>query len=82
MNYKSYLIEQDIRILKDKINLFYGENIGLKNDFKKSIKKNNSNFIIINFNQEEIIANQNLFYNEFYNNSLFEENKILYLSRY
>lgn len=81
MNYKSYLIEQDIRILKDKINLFYGENIGLKNDFKKSIKKNNSNFIIINFNQEEIIANQNLFYNEFYNNSLFEENKIFFIEQ-
>ena len=81
MNYKSYQIEQDIKKLKNKINLFYGENIGLKNDFKKNLKKNNSNSVIVNFNQEELINRQDSFYNEFYNDSLFEENKIFFIDQ-
>ena len=38
MLYKSYLIEQNINNLDKSLFLFYGENIGLKNDFKKIIK--------------------------------------------
>ena len=38
MLYKSYLIEQNINNLDKNLFLFYGENIGLKNDFKKIIK--------------------------------------------
>ena len=36
MNYKSYLLEKNVNIFKNNILLFYGENLGLKNDFKKS----------------------------------------------
>ena len=35
---KSYLAEQNIKIIKNKYILFYGENLGLKNEFKKKIK--------------------------------------------
>ena len=35
MIYKSYLVEQDFNSLDKKFLLFYGENLGLKNDFKK-----------------------------------------------
>ena len=74
---KSYLLEQDIRLLSDKnLFLFYGENLGLKNDFKILIKKNSPNYKIINLNQEEVIKNQENFFSETLNLSLFEKKKI------
>jgi len=76
MNYKSYLVEQNINILKNNISLFYGENHGLKNDFKKKLKLNNSNAVIVRFTQEEILKNQNYFIENLLNMSLFNEKKI------
>ena len=74
---KSYLLEQDIKLLSDKnLFLFYGENLGLKNDFKNLIKKNSPDYKIINLNQEEIIKNQENFSSEILNLSLFEKKKI------
>ena len=35
MIYKSYLLEQNFDLLKTNLTLFYGENLGLQNDFKK-----------------------------------------------
>ena len=40
MIYKSYLVEQDINLLKEDICLFYGQNLGLKNDLKNNILNN------------------------------------------
>ena len=41
MIFKSFLVEQNINLLADKnLILFYGENLGLKNDFKKLIQHN------------------------------------------
>ena len=40
MIYKGYLIEQNISNLTKKIILFYGENIGLKDNFKQQLKEN------------------------------------------
>ena len=58
MQYKSYLIEQNIGNLKENLILFYGENIGLIDDFKSSIKKfYKDQFEIINFTQEDILKN-------------------------
>jgi DNA polymerase III delta subunit len=75
---KSYLLEQDIKLLSDKnLFLFYGENLGLKNDFKNLIKKNSPDYKIINLNQEEIIKNQENFSSEILNLSLFEKKKNL-----
>ena len=37
MIYKSYLVEENIEILKNNLVLIYGENLGLINDLKKKI---------------------------------------------
>ena len=38
MQYKSYLVEQNFKILEENLILFYGENLGLKIEFKDKIK--------------------------------------------
>ena len=53
MLYKSYLIENNISNLKEKISLFYGENLGLQNDFKRIIKEINSEDETLYFNQDD-----------------------------
>ena len=79
MNYKSYIIEQNIKLLNNHMTLFYGENLGLKNDFKKNIKVNNQDVKIITFLQEEILKNENIFFNEILNTSLFDKKKIYFI---
>ena len=79
MIYKSYQIENKIEALKQNITLFYGENIGLINDFRIKIKKHYKDSTVLNFTQDEIIKNENLFYNEVYNTSLFGEKKIIFI---
>ena len=79
MLYKSYLIENNFSNLKEKISLFYGENLGLKNDFKRIIKEINSEDEILYFNQDEIIQNNNVLIKEITNVSLFEKKKIFFI---
>ena len=82
MQYKSYLIEQNIGNLKENLVLFYGENIGLIDDFKSSIKKfYKDQFEIINFTQEDILKNNNLLTKEVMNSSLFDKKKILFIQQ-
>jgi len=76
MIFKSYLVEQDFEILNQEPLLIYGENIGLKNEFKKQIKKNNQNSEILNLTQEEILQKKEIFFADIYNVSLFEKSKI------
>ena len=81
MIFKSFLVEQNINLLADKnLILFYGENLGLKNDFKKLIQYNAPENKIMNFTQEEIIRNQERFLSEISNLSLFEKKKIYYIN--
>ena len=54
MNYKSYLLEKNIDIINNKLALFYGENIGLINEFKKKIRAKNEKIFIKSFDQEEL----------------------------
>ena len=61
MIYKSYLVEQNIEILKNNILLLYGENLGLKNDLKSQIKKKFSKSEFVNFNQEDVLKNEEEF---------------------
>ena len=79
MIYKSYLIEQNIRALKNNLVLFYGENTGLINDFKDKIIKSFSKCILIKYNQEDILKNKNLLLNELQNISLFNQQKIFFI---
>jgi DNA polymerase III, delta subunit len=66
---------------KHKIFLFYGENEGLKKEFKEKIKKSNQELKILRLNQEEIIKNENVLTDEILNNSLFEEKKVIFIEQ-
>ena len=80
MNFKSYIIEKNYsQIEKTQSILFYGENNGLKNHFKKLIKINNKQSEIVSFFQDEILNNTNLLFGELINLSLFEEKKIIFI---
>ena len=78
MIFKSYLVENNLSLLKDKnIILLYGENKGLKDDIKKSIIKKNKNREIIRLTQDDILKNNSLLDNEIMNLSLFDDKKII-----
>ena len=80
MIFKSFVLEQDKKILNDlKCVLFYGENLGLKKEFKNLIKNLNKNSESLNYFQEEIIKNPEFFLNEVINNSLFGNEKIFFI---
>ena len=80
MLFKSYLIEKNIGIINQNLILFYGENTGLKNYFKYTLKKNDD-YESLNFNQEEVIKNKNLIINEVSNVSLFGKKKIIFIDQ-
>ena len=79
MIYKSYLIEKNINSIKENVILFYGENYGIKKDFREKIRKTNKDSEFLLFDQKNILENSSILYNELYNTSLFEKNKILFL---
>ncbi len=81
MNYKSYIIEKDISVLKNNIFLFYGENLGLKNDFRGKIKSSFPGAQFLTLFQEEILADKSKFFNELFNKSLFEDTKIFFINQ-
>ncbi len=80
MLFKSYVVEKNINIINQNLVLFYGENIGLKNHFKYTLKKNN-NFESLSFNQDDVIKNKNLIINEISNISLFGKKKIIFIDQ-
>ena len=81
MIYKRYLNEQNISPLYKNLFLFYGENLGLKNELKDKIKFQNKKAEIINFSQDDIINNIDNFFNEVLNISLFDEKKIYFINQ-
>ena len=55
MIFKSYILEQNIQSIDNhKIFLFYGENQGLKKEFKEKLKIKNKNQEILILFQDEI----------------------------
>ena len=77
MIHKSYLLEQNLgQINKHKMFLFYGENLGLKKEFKEKIKIFNKKNEILNLFQEELLKNKDLLFNELKVKSLFDNEKI------
>ena len=78
---KSYIVEQDINKIDKNISLFYGENLGLINDFKKLILKANKNTTVIRLNEEEVIKKDVILFREVSNSSLFEEKKIIFINQ-
>ena len=80
MIYKSYLVEKNISLIKKNLStLFYGENLGLKKNFKEQIKIDNEGASFINYTQEEVLKNQNDILRELNNSSLFEEDKVIFV---
>ena len=78
---KSYLLEQNIKKLLEGHFLFYGLNLGLKNDFKEKIKTLNKKNEVLIFNQEEILKNSESFLGEIKNISLFQKEKIFIIDQ-
>tara|TARA_B100001057_G_scaffold499681_1_gene611275 strand:+ start:3847 stop:4833 length:987 start_codon:yes stop_codon:yes gene_type:complete len=79
MIFKSYLVEKNIQILNKNLILFYGENLGIKNQIKKDIRLNETTEVII-FSQDEILRNKEIFFSELFNISLFEKKKIFFIN--
>ncbi len=77
---KSYILENDPKkLLQYHSILFYGVNLGLKKEFKKSIRELNKKNLILNFHQEDLLKDQNLLVNEVSNVSLFEDEKLIFI---
>ena len=64
MIHKSYILEKNINSINENLFLFYGENLGLKNDLRNKIKNLNKKALIKNLDQEEILADENKFFSE------------------
>jgi DNA polymerase III subunit delta len=81
---KSYEIQKNIlNFLKYKFSLLYGENEGLKNDIThfitETIKKKDNDIEVTFFYENEVIDNEENFYNTVYSGSLFSNKKIVVL---
>jgi len=79
---KSYEVKKNkSNILKNNFFLLYGENLGLKKDIKNFItnelKQKNNNIEIISLYENEIVKNQDHFFNLIYSGSLFSQKKII-----
>ena len=75
---KAYDINK-INLSKNKIILLYGKNSGLKNNFRKKLTENKKN--ILNYDQNDILDNENIFFENLSSNSLFETEKTLVIKR-
>tara|TARA_B100001059_G_scaffold130469_1_gene130460 strand:+ start:8157 stop:9146 length:990 start_codon:yes stop_codon:yes gene_type:complete len=80
MIFKSYLIEENLDLLKNNIVLFYGENVGLINEFKKIIKDANTDKTLLTFSENQIFKNLDNFINEIKNKSLFGDEKFFFIN--
>ena len=81
---KSYeILKKDLNFLNSF--LIYGENTGLKQDIVKSVielkEKKNIKYKQFKFEEEEIIKNQNDFFNLIFSGSLFDEKKAIFINR-
>ena len=82
------MIIKSFEVSKNKANFFkynffllYGENVGLKKDIKniikKSIEQKDHNIEILSLYENEILDNEENFYNFIYSGSLFSRKKII-----
>lgn len=78
---KSYIAEKNKDYLTYKSILFYGPNLGLKNYFKKNIKSQFPDSETYEYNQDEVIKNEENFFSNLLNISLFEKKKLFIISQ-
>ena len=79
---KSYeILKNPLNFLKYNLFLLYGENYGLKKEIQNSIKilldKQENNTELLSLYENEIISNEENFYNSIYSGSLFSNKKII-----
>ena len=60
--------------------LIYGENEGLKDEVIQNLKKNLKGSVQ-NFDETQVVNNKEMFYEKIFNQSLFENEKIIIISR-
>ena len=82
---KSYEVQKKISdLLKYNLFLLYGENFGLKKDIKKliekALKEKKNNIEILSLYENEILNNEENFYNSVYSGSLFSDKKIIIIN--
>jgi len=75
---KSYELNK-INLEQSKFVLFYGKNEGLKNDSTNNLLKNKEN--ITKYEEKEIFENINIFLENVFSKSLFENEKIIIIKR-
>jgi DNA polymerase-3 subunit delta len=77
---KSYIVEENIEILKDyQATLVYGENEGIKDDVRQALRNKNKTSEEIIFFEEEILKDRNILYQNIINESLFSEKKNIFI---
>ncbi len=81
MIYKSYIVEQNVKLLKNFSTLFYGENLGLKKELIDKIKSINQEAEFFTYNQDELVKDKELIIKQIVNISLFEKNKIFIINQ-
>ena len=81
MIYKSYIVEQNVKLLKNFSTLFYGENLGLKKELIDKIKSINREAEFFTYNQDELVKDKELIIKQIVNVSLFEKNKIFIINQ-
>ena len=75
---KSYIVEQNVEILKKyQATLIYGENNGIKDDIKDVLRDKNKSAEIIILFEEEIIKNKSILHHNIINESIINEKKII-----
>ena len=82
---KSYEIQKDpFNFLKFNVFLLYGENNGLKKDIRESIKivvnQQDTNVELLSLYENDIMDNEENFYNSIYSGSLFSNKRIVIIN--
>ncbi len=77
---KSFELEK-IKISSSNIHLIYGSNEGIKDDIITNYYLKNFNGEILKYEEQEILNNKEEFVSSLLNKSLFEENKLVIISR-
>ena len=77
---KSFELEK-IKISSSNIHLIYGSNEGIKDDLITNYYLKNFNGEILKYDEQEILNNKEEFVSSLLNKSLFEENKLVIISR-
>ena len=77
MQYKNYIVEDNLKSIDKKLFLFFGENLGYKIDIQKKLRLTYKGYEFLKFSQDEILKNESIIFNEVNNVSLFTSKRYL-----